>query len=249
MPNLSYIDQDNFVRKAATAAKADPKGFFADQFANAAPRDGHFRETGMEILEQLENRVDVFVMGAGTGATISGISHCLKQKTNSNVLCILADPIGSSLYSWAKFKTLYAPHDREGHRPRTDFRTMVEGIGLNWLSPNLEKALIDDAEKVTDEEALNMARYILEHEGLLIGSTTALHIVASIKHILRSGCKGKRIVTLSCDDGFRHLSKFYNPQKWVQFGFRRNLVNVTNQEDLSFISLSLSNHNPMINKQ
>ena len=248
MPNLSYIDQENFVRKASSAAKADPRGFFADQFANPAPREGHFKETGQEILDQLEGKVDVFVMGAGTGATITGISNFLKSKTTQRAKCILADPIGSSLYSWAKFKTLYAPQDREGHRPRTDFRTMVEGIGLNWLSPNLEKALIDDAEKVTDEEALNMARYILEHEGLLIGSTTALHIVACVKHLLRTGCKGKRIVTLSCDDGFRHLSKFYSPQKWTQFGFRRQLMDVTDPQNLSFISIALSNHNAMINK-
>lgn len=247
MPNLSYIDHNNFVRKAASSAKTDCSGFFADQFSNPAPREGHYKETGQEILEQLNGKVDVFVMGAGTGATISGISKLLKEKTGQRAKCILADPIGSSLYSWAKFRTLYAPHDREGHRPRTDFRTMVEGIGLNWLSPNLETALVDDGEKVTDEEALNMARYILEHEGLLVGSTTALHVAAAVKHVMRSGCKEKQIVTLACDDGFRHLSKFYSPSKWEKFGFRRHIVDVSNPKDLSFISTTLNNHNAKSN--
>ena len=113
---------------------------------------------------------------------------------------------------------------------------MIEGIGLNWICDNTKDAMIDDAEKVADHEALNIAKYIIRHEGLLIGSTTAINLAAAVKHCLRNKLKGKRVVTISCDDGFRHISKFYNREKWEANHYEFKVADVTNMLDLSFIS-------------
>ena len=97
---------------AEKAAKEDPNGYFADQFRNKYNTLGHLTETAKEIDVQMKGKLDVFVMGAGTGATINGVSHYFKNK-KMEVTIVLADPTGSSLYNWARFGTFFTHEEKE----------------------------------------------------------------------------------------------------------------------------------------
>ena len=187
------------------------KGFFADQFESGANWKAHFQTTGPEIYEQTGGKIDGFVAGAGTGGTISGISLFLKQEMGMQDLrVVLADPSGSGLYNKIKHGVMFSPTEKEGTRRRQQVDTIVEGIGINRLTRNFEagRDLIDDAVKVTDEQAMKMARWLVEKDGIFVGSSSAVNCVAAVFTALRMP-KDSRIVTILCDSGTRHLSKFW----------------------------------------
>jgi cysteine synthase len=190
------------------------KGFFADQFESPANWSAHFSTTGPEIFAQTGGDMAAFVVGAGTGGTISGVAAYLKQEMGlKDVQIVLADPEGSGLYNKVKYGVMYAPQEKEGTRRRQQVDTVVEGIGINRVTENFERGreLVDDAVKVTDEQARRMARWLVERDGVFVGSSSAVNCVAAVVTALRlskGGRKG-RVVTVLCDSGTRHLSKFW----------------------------------------
>jgi cysteine synthase A len=105
---------------------------------------------------------------------------------------------------------MFSPTEAEGTRRRHQVDTVVEGVGINRLTANMNAGLhlIDDAIKVTDEQAMRMARWLVEKEGLFVGSSSAVNCVAAATLARQLG-KGHRIVTIICDSGTRHLSKFW----------------------------------------
>ncbi|KAF2118472.1 tryptophan synthase beta subunit-like PLP-dependent enzyme [Lophiotrema nucula] len=210
------VDQNQFVNLARTRAAehtADPekpgRGLFADQFETEANWRAHFTGTGPEIFHQTGGRLDAFVSGAGTGGTISGVSMFLKQVL-PKVRIVLADPPGSGLFNRVKYGVMFDPKEREGTRRRHQVDTIVEGIGINRVTRNFEvgRELIDDAIRVTDDQAQAMARWLVENDGIFVGSSSAVNCVAATKLAKQLG-PGHRIVTLLCDSGARHLSKFW----------------------------------------
>ncbi|KAL5390858.1 hypothetical protein PMIN06_005888 [Paraphaeosphaeria minitans] len=210
------VDQNQFVNLARTRAKEHTeseekpgRGLFADQFENEANWRAHFTGTGPEIYEQTGGIVDAFVSGAGTGGTISGVALFLKSKL-PDFKVVLADPQGSGLFNKVKYGVMFDPKEREGTRRRHQVDTIVEGIGINRVTYNFEvgRELIDDAIRVTDEQATSMARWLVEHDGIFVGSSSAVNCVAAAKLAKQLG-PGHRIVTLLCDSGARHLSKFW----------------------------------------
>lgn len=128
----------------------------------------------------------------------------------SHLRVILADPEGSGLYNKIKNGVMFASTEREGTRRRQQVDTIVEGIGINRLTNNFEagREFIDDAVKVTDLQALTMARWLAEKDGIFIGSSSAVNCVAAVVAALRLP-KDSRVVTILCDSGTRHLSKFW----------------------------------------
>jgi len=198
------------------------RGIFADQFENEANWRAHFEGTGPEIFTQTSGRMDAFVAGAGTGGTISGVAMYLKPKLPS-LKVVLADPEGSGLFNRVKYGVMFDPREREGTRRRHQVDTIVEGIGINRVTQNFEvgRQLIDDAIRVTDAQAMGMARWLVERDGIFIGSSSAVNCVAATKLALEMG-PGHRIVTILCDSGARHLSKF-----WAKTG------SISNDMDLS----------------
>lgn len=152
------------------------RGFFADQFENEANWKAHFYGTGPEIYAQCEGRIDAFVAGAGTGGTISGVARFLKPRI-PGLLVVLADPQGSGLYNRVRYGVMFDIREREGKRRRPQVDTIVEGIGINRVTANFEagKEFIDDAIRVTDAQALAMARWLVEKDGLFIGSSSAVN--------------------------------------------------------------------------
>jgi len=105
---------------------------------------------------------------------------------------------------------MFSNTEKEGTRRRQQVDTIVEGIGINRLTENFEagRELIDDAVKVTDLQAMKMARWLVEKDGIFAGSSSAVNCVAAVVAALRMP-KDSRIVTILCDSGTRHLSKFW----------------------------------------
>lgn len=187
-------------------------GFFADQFESGANWRAHFSSTGPEILAQAGRDVAAFVAGAGTGGTVSGVAKYLKEeaKLGESVQVVLADPQGSGLYNKIKYGVMYSPTEREGTRRRSQVDTIVEGIGITRITENFEagRELIDDAVKVNDDQACVMARWLVENEGIFAGSSSAVNLVAAVVTALKLP-EGSKVVTILCDSGQRHMSKFY----------------------------------------
>ncbi|KAK3906972.1 tryptophan synthase beta subunit-like PLP-dependent enzyme [Staphylotrichum tortipilum] len=219
VPVAPITDPGHFVNlararaKAHTAAPDTPsRGFFADQFESLANYTAHMKTTGPEIFEQTDGgQLDAFIAGAGTGGTIAGVAKYLKEEAGLTALrVVLADPQGSGLYNKIRHGVMYSATEREGTRRRQQVDTMVEGIGINRITENFEagRGLIDDAVRVTDEQASHMARWLVEHDGIFIGSSSAVNCVAAVVTALKLP-KGSRVVTILCDSGTRHLSKFW----------------------------------------
>ncbi|KAH9892726.1 PALP-domain-containing protein [Cubamyces lactineus] len=195
-----------------------PRGFFADQFENRSNYYAHYDGTGPEIWRQTSGWIDAFVSGAGTGGTLAGTGQYLKSK-KKDLFVALADPEGSGLYNKVKYGVMFDRKEAEGTKRRHQVDTVVEGIGINRLTHNFELALpiIDDAFRVTDAEAVAMSRYLVQHDGLFLGSSSACNLVTCIKLVKKMGWKnGERIVTILCDSGTRHYSKFWNDDYLVK---------------------------------
>lgn len=243
------VDQQHFVNRARILASEhtnDPnrpgRGFYANQFETEANWRAHYDGTGPEIYEQCSGQLDAFVAGAGTGGTISGVALFLKSKLPT-LKVILADPQGSGLYNKIKHGVMFHTLEREGTRRRHQVDTIVEGIGLTRSTANFEKGrpLLDDAEKITDEQAIAMARWLVEKDGIFVGSSSAVNCkwkpidmrllltyevgAAAVRTAVRLG-PGHRIVTILCDSGTRHLSKF-----WAKAGNIGGIVD-TKPEDI-----------------
>ncbi|KAI1202717.1 cysteine synthase-like protein [Nemania serpens] len=201
-------------RRAAehTASQADAsRGFFADQFENPANYEAHEAATGPEIVAQTGGRLDAFVAGAGTGGTIAGVARYLKGDAGvPGVRVVLADPQGSGLYNKVRHGVMYSPTEKEGTRRRQQVDSIVEGVGINRVTENFEagRDLIDDAVRVTDDQVCQMARWLVEHDGIFVGSSSAVNCVAAVVAAMRLP-EGSRVVTVLCDSGTRHLSKLW----------------------------------------
>lgn len=183
-------------------------GFFADQFENLANFRAHYEGTGPEIWEQTGGNLDAFVGAAGTGGTIAGVSQFLKEQ-NPNIKCFLIDPPGSGLFNKVTRGVMYTREEAEGRRLKNPFDTITEGIGINRLTKNFMMAKLDGAFKGTDMEAVEMSRFLLKNDGLFVGSSSAMNCVGAVR-VAQSLGPGHMIVTILCDNGIRHLSKFYN---------------------------------------
>lgn len=211
----SIVDPEQYVNAARSRAEAinnnpdKTNAVFADQFENDFNWRAHYETTGPEIWHQMDGDLDCFITGSGTGGTISGVGKFLKQQ-NPDIKVILADPQGSGLANRVNHGVMYDTVEKEGTRRRHQVDTIVEGIGLNRLTWNFKQGedLIDSAIKVSDEEAIKMAKYLCENDGLFWGSSAAINCVAAVKTALKLG-PGHSIVTIACDSGSRHLSKFW----------------------------------------
>ncbi|GLJ07163.1 hypothetical protein SUGI_0060170 [Cryptomeria japonica] len=185
-------------------------GYFADQFENLANFRAHYEGTGPEIWEQTGGSLHAFVAAAGTGGTLAGISCFLKDKV-SDIKCFLIDPPGSGLFNKVTRGVMYTREEAEGKRLKNPFDTITEGIGINRVTRNFQMARLDGAFRGTDMEAVEMSRFLLKNDGLFVGSSSAMNCVGAVR-VARLLGPGHTIVTILCDSGMRHLSKFYNPQ-------------------------------------
>ncbi|KAJ1993178.1 Cysteine synthase 2 [Dimargaris cristalligena] len=217
---VGIVNPGHFVNMARTRAASygraedplGPRGYFADQFENLANFEAHYQGTGPEILAQTEGVLDALIAGAGTGGTLAGLTRFLKPRV-PRLRVVLADPPGSGLFHRVQHGVFYCPEEAEGSRRRHQVDTVVEGIGINRLTRNFaqiaDATWIDDAVRVTDQEAVAMARYLVQHEGLFVGSSSAVNCVATVRTARALG-PGHTLVTILCDSGQRHLTKFWS---------------------------------------
>jgi len=206
----------NVARRAAESARAERGeggGYFADQFENLANFRAHREGTGREIYEQIGDELDAFVCACGTGGTLAGVGAALKER-NPSVQLFLADPQGSGLFNRVVRGVMYTKEEAEGKRLRNPFDSVTEGVGINRVTDNFRVLLeqpdmLDGAVKVTDAEAVAMSRFVAKHDGLFIGSSSAVNLVAAVR-VARFLGPGHRVCTIACDSGLRHMTKFWS---------------------------------------
>jgi len=203
VPAVPYRDENNYVkfsgRLAEELAKNEANGaIWANQFDNVANRKGHYENTGPEIFEQTNGKVDAFICAVGTGGTLAGTGLALKER-NPKIIISLADPLGAALHS---FYTTGELSSWGG--------SITEGIGQGRITANLEDAPVDQSFQIPDEEALSICFDLLTEEGLCLGGSSGINVAGSIRLAQELG-PGKTIVTILADSGVRYQSKLFNP--------------------------------------
>ena len=201
VPAVPYKDSNNYVKLSGRIAAEMENAIWANQFENLANRIAHYETTGPEIWAQTDGKVDVWVASTGTGGTYAGVSMFLKEK-NPAIKCILADPMGSGLYSYVKTGEIHS----EGS-------SITEGIGNSRVTGNMEGAPVDDAIRVDDREAVRVVYQLLEKDGLFMGGSVGINVGAAIALAKQMG-PGHTIVTILCDGGSRYQSKLFN-RDWL----------------------------------
>jgi len=201
VPAVPYRDPGNYVKVSGRIAAELDNAVWANQFDNLANRQAHYETTGAEIWEQTEGKVDGWVAATGTGGTYAGVALYLKEQ-NPNIRCVVADPLGSGLYSYVKTGEI-----------KIEGSSITEGIGNSRITANMEGVPMDDAIQIDDREALRVLSQLLHQEGLFMGGSVGINVAASIVLAQQLGA-GHRIVTVLCDSGARYQSRLYNPE-WL----------------------------------
>ncbi len=201
---VPYSNPNNYIKQSKKIAydlsKITGNGvYWANQFDNTVNTEAHIKTTAQEIWSQTSGKVDGFICSVGTGGTLAGVSIGLKEK-NKNIKIGLSDPMGSSLYSYIKYKKL-----------ENNGSSITEGIGTSRITKNFEKALIDRAYQSNDVEALNIVFDLIEEQKIILGGSSGINIAGAIKMAKELG-PGKNIVTILCDDGRRYASKIFNKE-------------------------------------
>jgi cysteine synthase len=183
--------------EAVEAARGLASGedfFLPDQFSNPANPDVHRRTTAPEILDALDDRVDVFVAGVGTGGTITGVGEVLKDRDDS-VRVVAVEPAASPVLAGGT----PGPHK-------------IQGIGAGFVPEVLNRAVIDEILGMNDEDAIATARELARREGVLGGISAGAALRAALDVAAREESRGKRIVVVIPDSGERYVSTpFFAP--------------------------------------
>jgi cysteine synthase len=214
--NAPLSNPANFRNVAARLAEENG-WFLANQFHNPANLGAHygtpqFKGTGEEILAQLEAaghlRIGAFVSSSGTGGTITGVGKRIKER-DPEAKVVLADPVGSSLADWVNTGTL-----------GPDGPYTVEGIGSGSVPGNLHRDALDYAEKVPDAEAYAMVERLVKEEGLTVGGSTGVNVVAALRVAARGGLRGP-VVTVAAD-----LWDRYRSTAWMKAWMDREIASI-----------------------
>ncbi len=176
------------IRRAEELSREIPGSIIAGQFTNPANPAAHEATTGPEIWEDTDGSVGVFVAGAGTGGTITGVGHYLRSK-RPDVRIVAVEPAGSAVLSGGEA----GPHG-------------LQGIGAGFIPEVLDTDVYDEVVPVTDEDALACARLIARTEGVLVGISSGAAAWAAIELAKKPENAGKTIVVLLPDTGERYLS-------------------------------------------
>jgi len=176
------------VKKAEELALKNPKYFIPQQFKNPANPEAHRRTTAEEIWNDTDGKIDIFVAGVGTGGTLTGVGEVLKKK-KSSVQIIAVEPEESPVLSGGS----PGPHK-------------IQGIGAGFVPDVLNKAIIDEIMRVSNDQAIDMARRLIKEEGLLAGISSGAAAHAAVEAGKRIENKDKLIVVILPDTGERYLS-------------------------------------------
>ena len=184
------------IAKAEEIVASNPDKFLLlQQFNNPANPEIHEKTTGPEIWEATDGEIDVFVAGVGTGGTITGTSRYIKGEKGKAITSVAVEPAESPVIAQALAgqEIQPAPHK-------------IQGIGAGFIPGNLDLELLDRVEQVTSEEAIEMARRLMEEEGILAGISSGAAVVAANRLAELPEFEGKTIVTVLPSSGERYLS-------------------------------------------
>lgn len=176
------------IEKADELAAEIENSFIPGQFTNPVNPLTHFKTTGVEIWDDTDGKVDIFVAGAGTGGTVSGVGKYLKSK-NPNIKIVAVEPAGSPVLSEGKA----GPHK-------------IQGIGAGFVPDTLDISVCDEIMTVEDDAAFEMGREFAKCEGVLVGISSGAALWAAKTLAQRPENSGKTIVVLLPDTGDRYLS-------------------------------------------
>ncbi|MCC2253772.1 cysteine synthase A [Ruminococcus sp. CLA-AA-H200] len=176
------------IEKASELEKESDNAVVLGQFVNEANPQAHYLTTGPEIWEDTEGTVDLFVAGAGTGGTVTGVGRYLKEQ-KKDVQIIAVEPAGSPVLSGGNA----GPHG-------------LQGIGAGFVPEVLDTGIYDRIARVTEEEAYAAAKLLAAREGILTGITSGAAFHAAIEEAKKPENAGKVIVALLPDTGERYLS-------------------------------------------
>ena len=176
------------IEKAAELEKKTENAIVLGQFVNEANPEAHYRTTGPEIWKDTDGKVDIFIAGAGTGGTVTGVGRYLKEK-NPDVEVIAVEPSGSPVLSGGKA----GPHG-------------LQGIGAGFVPQILDTGIYDKVNPVKEEEAYAAARLLAAREGILVGITSGAALYTALQEARKMENEEKVIVALLPDTGERYLS-------------------------------------------
>ena len=184
------------IAAAQELAESDPDRYvILQQFANPANPKIHHDTTGPEIWRDTDGQVDVFVAGVGTGGTITGVSRYIKHTLGKPLVSVAVEPVNSPVIS----QTMAGQDLKPGPHK-------IQGIGAGFVPANLELALVDRVETVSDDEAISMARRLMKEEGILAGISCGAAMTAALRLAKEPQFAGKTIVVVLPDSGERYLS-------------------------------------------
>lgn len=175
------------IDKAEELVESNENYFLPYQFKNLDNPKSHEETTALEILEQMDENIDVFISGIGTGGTVTGVGKVLKDKI-PDIKIIGVEPASSPIISGGN----PGPHK-------------IQGIGANFIPEILDIDLLDNVEKIKDEDAIKVTRQLAKKEGILLGISSGASVFAALKWAEKMG-EGKNIVVVAPDSGERYLS-------------------------------------------
>ncbi|WP_055585010.1 cystathionine beta-synthase [Peterkaempfera griseoplana] len=192
-PDSYYNVSDRLVRETPGAWKPD-------QYSNPENPASHYHSTGPELWQQTDGRITHFVAGVGTGGTISGTGRYLKEASEGRVQVIGADPEGS-VYSGG-----------------TGRPYLVEGVGEDFWPEAYDRTVADEIVAVSDKDSFQMTRRLAKEEGMLVGGSCGMAVVAALEVARRLG-PDDVVVVLLPDGGRGYLSKIFNDEWMADYGF------------------------------
>ncbi len=202
--NVRPDHPDSYYSVAERLNKEIPNSFYPYQYDNLSNRKAHYETTGPEIWEQTNGKITHFVVGVGTGGTISGVGRYLKEQ-NPNIKIWGADTYGSVFKKY---------HETGEFDENEAYAYITEGIGEDIIPKNVDFNVIDHFEKVTDKEGALATRELAKKEGLLLGYSagSTYQVIRQMKHEL---IEDDVVVVLFHDHGSRYIGKVYNDD-WMR---------------------------------
>jgi cystathionine beta-synthase len=215
---VDHDSPESYYSVSDRLAEEIPGGFKPDQYSNAANPEAHYETTGPELWEQTGGEVDAVVISVGTGGSITGVGRYFKER-NPNVLVVGADPEGSVF-------TEDADHPTHPY--------LVEGIGKDTWPSTLDPSVVDEWVRVSDRDSFLTARRLAREEGLLVGGSCGSTAWVALEIARRLG-PGSTVLMTFPDGGRSYLSKFYDDNWMIQYGFmERRAPAPTVEEVLGF---------------